>query len=90
MDTLATQKAQDTISRENSKEKTPTKLMTVEAVAERLNVPRSTVYEGARQNRIDGVVRFGRLIRFDPDRFETWLAGGGQALNGGWRQQHKG
>lgn len=63
------------------------KLLTVDAVAQRLDVPRSTVYEAARQNRIGGVVRLGRIVRFEPERFEAWLASGGQALPGGWRQE---
>ena len=63
------------------------KLITVEAVAERLDVPKSTVYEAARQGRIGGVVRLGRVLRFDPDKFEVWLESGGQALPGGWRQE---
>ena len=63
------------------------KLITAEAVAERLDVPKSTVYEAARQNRIGGVVRLGRVLRFDPDKLETWLASGGEALPGGWRQE---
>lgn len=63
------------------------KLLTTEAVAERLAVPKSTVYEAARQNRIGGVVRLGRVLRFDPGKFEAWLESGGQALPGGWRQE---
>jgi excisionase family DNA binding protein len=63
------------------------KLLTAEAVAERLDVPKSTVYEAARQNRIGGVVRLGRVLRFDPEKFEHWLESGGQALPGGWRQE---
>lgn len=63
------------------------KLLTAEAVAERLDVPKSTIYEAARQNRIGGVVRLGRVLRFDPEKFEVWLESGGQALPGGWRQK---
>ena len=63
------------------------KLLTAEAVAERLDVPKSTIYEAARQNRIGGVVRLGRVLRFDPKKFEAWLESGGQALPGGWRQE---
>lgn len=62
------------------------KLITAEAVAQRLDVPKSTVYEAARQNRIGGVVRLGRVLRFDPEKFEVWLESGGEALPGGWRQ----
>lgn len=63
------------------------KLLTVDAIAERLDVPKSTIYEAARQNRIGGVVRLGRVLRFDPGKFEAWLESGGQALPGGWRQE---
>lgn len=63
------------------------KLLTTETVAERLDVPKSTIYEAARQNRIGGVVRLGRVLRFDPEKFEQWLESGGEALPGGWRQQ---
>ena len=67
--------------------KKPRKLLTAAAVAERLDVPKSTVYEAARQNRIGGLVRLGRVVRFDADRFEAWLESGGEALPGGWRQE---
>lgn len=63
------------------------KLITAEAIAERLDVPKSTIYEAARQNRIGGVVRLGRVLRFDPEKFEQWLESGGEALPGGWRQE---
>jgi excisionase family DNA binding protein len=63
------------------------KLLTAEAVAERCDLPLSTLYEMVRQDRIGGVVRLGRLIRFHPDQFEAWLEAGGQALPGGWRQE---
>ena len=66
---------------------TKQKLLSVEAIAERCDIPKSTVYEMARQNRIGGVVRLGRKLRFDPDKFEAWLDAGGEALPGGWRQE---
>ena len=65
----------------------PHKLLSVKAIAERCDIPESTVYEMARQNRIGGVVRLGRKLRFDPDKFEAWLDAGGEALPGGWRQK---
>ncbi len=65
----------------------PRKLITVEAVAERCDMPVSTIYEMARQNRIGGVVRLGRRVRFDPAKFEAWLEAGGESLPGGWRQE---
>lgn len=63
------------------------KLMTAEAIATRCDMPLSTIYEMARQNRIGGVVRLGRVLRFDPGKFEAWLESGGEALPGGWRQE---
>ncbi len=65
---------------------TARKFLTAGAVAERLGVPKSTIYEAARQNRIGGVVRVGRNLRFDAAKLEGWLESGGQALPGGWRQ----
>lgn len=65
----------------------PRKLLTVEAVADRCNMPVSSIYEMARQNRIGGVVRLGRRVRFDPVKFEAWLEAGGEALPGGWRHE---
>lgn len=79
MTTLAAPSNQDT--------HTSRKLLTVDAVAKRMDVPKSTIYEAARQDRIGGVVRLGRIVRFDPVKFESWLESGGQSLPGGWRQQ---
>jgi excisionase family DNA binding protein len=64
----------------------PRKLLTADEVAKFLAVPLPSVYEAARQNRIGGIVRFGRKLRFDPLKFERWLDQGGEALPGGWRQ----
>lgn len=64
-------------------------LLTAEAVAMRCDLPLSTLYEMVRQDRIGGVIRMGRLIRFHPERFEAWLEAGGQALPGGWRQEEQ-
>lgn len=47
-------------------------------VATLMDVPASTVYDLARQNRIVGMVRFGRHIRFDRDKLERWLQAGGE------------
>lgn len=47
-------------------------------VAALMEVPESTVYDLARQKRIGGMVRFGRRIRFDRDKFERWLDEGGE------------
>lgn len=62
-------------------------LLRAPQVAERLNVPVPWVYDAARQNRIAGVVRLGRLVRFDAEKLEAWIAAGGQSLPGGWRQE---
>lgn len=61
--------------------------LTSDEVASILNVPKSTVYEAAKQKRIGGTIRFGRKIRFDPRKFQEWLDGGGESLPGGWRQE---
>jgi excisionase family DNA binding protein len=65
----------------------PRRLITAAEVAERLALTESGVYEMARQNRIGGIVRVGRRVRFDPDKLEAWIEAGGQALPGGWRQE---
>ena len=65
----------------------PPKLLTAEAVAERLDLPLSTVYEHARSNRIGGAIRIGRRLRFDPEKLEAWLDSGGQALENGWKHE---
>ncbi len=65
------------------------RLITAAEVAERLALTESGVYEMARQNRIGGIVRVGRRVRFDPEKLETWIEAGGQALPGGWRQEQK-
>ncbi len=65
------------------------KLITAQSAAERCGVPLSTLYDMVREDRIGGVVRFGRAIRFDPDALETWIAEGGQALSGGWRRDER-
>lgn len=60
-------------------------LVRVKVIAEILDIPRSSVYEAARANppRIGGVVRIGRSIRFDLDKFNAWLDEGGEALPNG-------
>ena len=63
------------------------RLFTVDYVANRMDVPKSTVYEAVRQNRIGGIVRLGRIVRFEPEKFEEWIESGGQALPGGWKQE---
>jgi excisionase family DNA binding protein len=55
-----------------------TRFLRVIDVAVLMDVPASTVYDLARQNRIEGVVRFGRHIRFDKTKLERWLEQGGE------------
>lgn len=56
----------------------PKRFIKVLDVAVLMDVPASTVYDLARQNRIVGMVRFGRHIRFDRDKLERWLQAGGE------------
>ena len=53
------------------------RLGTANAVADYLNVPKSTVYDWARTSALPGVVRFGRRVRFDMDAIEKWVEAGG-------------
>ena len=69
----------DTVAERPQSAPKPRKLLSVKAISERCDIPESTVYEMARQNRIGGVVRLGRKLRFDPDKFEAWLDAGGEA-----------
>lgn len=52
-------------------------------------ISRARALELARQKLIPHV-RLGRQVRFDPDRVQSWLDAGGQALPGGWRQEPEG
>ncbi len=63
------------------------KLLTASEVSELLSLPISSVYEAVRQKRIGGVVKIGRIVRFDADKLEDWVGSGGQGLPGGWRQE---
>ena len=40
----------------------------------------AAVYRLARERKIGGVVRMGRLVRFDPDGLREWIRGGGTQL----------
>lgn len=59
------------------------KLLKVDEVSQRLDVPKSTIYEWGRTGRIPGVVRLGRTMRFRGDALEAWLQAGGSAVVGG-------
>ena len=62
------------------------KLVGAQDVAEMLDVSVQRVYDLARQNLLPHV-RLGRIVKFDLDRIEQWIADGGQALPGGWRHE---
>ncbi len=59
------------------------RLLKADEVAQRLDVPKSTIYELGRTGRIPGVVRLGRTMRFQPDALEAWLKAGGSEVFGG-------
>lgn len=48
-------------------------LLTAEEVADFLQVPKSWVYEAAREGRIPHI-RLGRYVRFDQADIEQWLS----------------
>lgn len=51
-------------------------LITAKQVSQWLNIPLPTVYEKTRTNELPHV-RLGRLVRYDRDRLERFLASGG-------------
>lgn len=55
------------------------KLLTIPEVAAVMNVTAARAYELARENVLP-VVRLGRQVRIDSERFEAFLEAGGQAL----------
>ncbi|WP_067931240.1 helix-turn-helix domain-containing protein [Alicyclobacillus kakegawensis] len=61
------------------------RLLTVPQVADMLAVPEHAVYRMAREKLIP-VIRIGRLLRFDPEALQKWMAQGGKAFEGGWRK----
>lgn len=61
-----------------------TRLLTATEVAEILRLPKTTVYEHARTKLLPSV-RIGRSVRFKPDAIRDFIEGGGEALEGGWR-----
>jgi excisionase family DNA binding protein len=54
-------------------------LLTIPEVADVMNVTAARAYELARENVLP-VVRLGRQVRIDSERFEAFLSAGGQAL----------
>jgi excisionase family DNA binding protein len=63
--------------------------MTAAEVGSLLRVRTPRVYELVREGRVDGVVRIGRQLRFDPERVAAWIKRGGQQLPGGWRREER-
>lgn len=57
------------------------RLAKAQAVADYLGLPLSTLYDRARADppQVPGVVRIGRLLRFDLDQVEAWVDQGGDA-----------
>ena len=50
---------------------------TAEDVSALTKMKRSTIYQLAREKRIDGIIRIGRSVRFDMQRVRAWLEQGG-------------
>lgn len=63
--------------------------MTAKEVAEYLGIPVLAVYGFAREGMIDGVVRIGRSVRFDPEALRRWISNGGPAFEAGWQREPK-
>ncbi len=53
------------------------KLLTADDLASRLGVAKARIYALAREGRIDGVVRIGRRLRFEPNALDAWIRQGG-------------
>lgn len=51
----------------------------VQDIASLLNLPRSTIYDRAKNGHLPGVVRIGYRVLFDLDKFERWLDAGGDS-----------
>lgn len=62
------------------------RLLTADEVALRLNVSPARVHDLARQKLLPSV-SLGRQRRFDEGAIRAFIAQGGQALPGGWRQE---
>ena len=59
-----------------------------EDIAKVLNISVRSVYD--RKQLIGGMLKLGRSVRFDPDKFNNWLEEGGQSLKGGWKNEVEG
>lgn len=62
------------------------RLLTIPEVADYLKIKKERAYELARLG-ILPVCRLGRQIRVDATRLAEWIAAGGQALPGGWKNE---
>lgn len=56
------------------------KLVRVAYLADRLDKPKSSIYQMIKEGRVPGVVRLGRTIRFKTDVIEEWIEAGGEAI----------
>jgi excisionase family DNA binding protein len=54
-------------------------------VAEALNLKLTALYDYARRGLIP-CVRIGRHVRFRPEDIAEFIANGGKALSGGWKE----
>ena len=61
-------------------------LLNAQDVGDLLSLRTKQVYQLARQG-IVPAVRVGRLLRFDADALDRWIAAGGQGFDAGWRQR---
>ncbi len=61
-------------------------LLTVEHVADVLNLTRARTYDIIRSG-ILPCVKIGRQVRVHPDRLREFIEAGGAALPGGWRKE---
>jgi excisionase family DNA binding protein len=64
------------------------KLMTVEEVAQIMQVPRSTIYQLVFYCRIPVLRISRRMIRFDPDEIQKWLAEKSQVVSPRFRSRN--
>ena len=55
-------------------------------VADLFDLPKKRIYELSRLGIIPSV-RIGRLLRFDPETIQRWIAAGGRGFEGGGRQR---
>lgn len=64
-------------------------LLRIPEAARVLGLSEHRVYELVRQGilPLGVVVKLGRQIRINSERLREWIAGGGQALPGGWRRE---